>query len=454
MAHRVHLYKSYSKLRVKAVSLLTRHRGASTFRSTLTMSTLNFGPFVMDLEGERVLRAGRALDLRPRAFQALRTLLLNSGQYVSRDRIIVDAWKGAVVSPHTVSVTISEVRKSLGEYQSWITHRPDTGYRLQVPGSEDLIRRGWHFWSQHTRTGFEEALASFAQAAESASGDFRAYEGIASCHLMLAGLGMSAPWQARPAFRDAQRHAIELNGGVTPEARCDAAHALHIFDVDYARAELAFEAARHETPTLITVYTRLALLYYACGRFDAAMSAVQEATRLDPLAPGIATVEAYIWLGRRQYDVALSCARRAVALHPYSHLTHSIYGQLLELTECYEDALVQYRLASTFSPDLSYVLALEGVCLARAGRSRDALAQLQRLDAQRRTCYVDAYGVAVLLTALGAHEQALKELERAGDERSSALNKLLADPHLDPLRAYSRFERVRERMLSTATATH
>jgi DNA-binding winged helix-turn-helix (wHTH) protein/Tfp pilus assembly protein PilF len=416
------------------------------------MSTLTFGPFVMDLDGERVLRAGRTLDLRPRAFQALRALLLNSGRYVSRERMIADAWKGAIVSPHTVSVTIGEIRKSLGEYQSWITHRPNTGYRLQVPGSEDLIRRGWHFWSQHTRKGFEEALASFTQAAEAA--DFRAYEGIASCHLMLAGLGMSAPWQARPQFIEAQRRAMELSGGVTPESRCDAAHALQIFDMDYARAELAFEAALHETPTLITIHVRLAALYYACGRFDAAMSAIREAARLDPLAPGVATVEARLWLACRQYDVALSCARRAVALHPYQHVPHSIYGQVLELTESYEDALTQYRLASTFAPELSHVVSLEGVCLARAGRTRDALATLQRLDAQRRTSYVDAYGVAVLLTALGAHDQALKELERACDERSSALHNIVADPHVDPLRAYSRFDRVRERMLSTAIATH
>jgi DNA-binding winged helix-turn-helix (wHTH) protein/tetratricopeptide (TPR) repeat protein len=417
------------------------------------MSTLTFGPFVMDLNAERVVRAGTELDLRPRAFQALRTLLLNSGRYVSRERMIADAWSGAPVSPHTVSVTIGEIRKTLGEYQSWITHRPNAGYRLHVPGSEDLIRRGWHFWNQHTRTGFDEALQSFVQAAE-AAGDFRAYEGIASCHLMRAALGISAPWQERTEFAEAQRRAIELSGGVTPESRCDAAYALHIFELDYARAELAFEAARHETPTLITVHTRLASLYYACGRFDAAMAAVRAAACIDPLAPGIAPLEAAIWLACRQFDVALACGRRAVALHPYQHLTHTIYGRALELTDSCEDALTQYRLASTFSPDLSYVLALEGVCLARAGRSREALAVLQRLDAQRRTLYVDAYGVAVLLTSLGAHEQALKELERACDERSSALHNLVADPHIDPLRTYPRFERVRDRVLSTATATH
>src|SRR5688500_14515336 len=134
--------KSSSKVAHMPVSVLTRHCGASTFPLTFVMSTLTFGPFVMDLDGERVLRAGAPLDLRPRAFQALRTLLLNSGRYVTGERSMDDAWKAAVVSLHTVSVTISEIRKSLGEYQSWTTHRANTGYRLHVPGSEDLIRRG------------------------------------------------------------------------------------------------------------------------------------------------------------------------------------------------------------------------------------------------------------------------------------------------------------------------
>jgi len=416
------------------------------------MATLNFGPFVMDLETRRVLRGGTDLQLRPRAFQALRVLLLNSGQYVDYDRMLAEGWNGTIVAPHTVGVTLGEVRKALGEYQTWITHRSKVGYRLEVPHTEDLIRRGWHFWHQHTRDGFEEALNCFRQAAAATSGDFRAYEGSASCHLMLAALGMKPPIEMRPAFLDAHRRATELSGGMTPELRCDAAHGLHIFDSRYAQAETAFLETRRQKPGLASIYSRLAMLHYACGRLDAAMAAVEEGTRLDPLAPALSALEIYVWLARRQFDVAAACGRRAVALHPHLQMAHSLYGQALEYCTQYDEALAQYRIASTISPDLSCLAALEGVCLARSGRPRAALSVLQRLDAQRRSSYVDAYYMAVLLTALGAHDQALKELERAGDECSSALHTVNVDPHVDALRGQLRFEKVRDRLQGRARA--
>jgi DNA-binding winged helix-turn-helix (wHTH) protein len=414
------------------------------------MSTLSFGPFVMDLETRRVLRDGTDLRLRPRAFQALRVLLLNGGQYVDHDRMLADGWEGTIVSPHTVGVTIGEVRKALGEYHTWITHRSKVGYRLEVPHSEDLIRRGWHFWHQHTREGFEEALACFQQAAAGTSGDFRAYEGIASCHLMLAAQGMKSPRDMYPGFLEAHRRATHLSGGITPELRCDAAHGLHIFESQYAQAESAFLQTKREKPGLASLYSRLAMLHYACGRLDEAMAVVREGAELDPLAPAFAVLETYIWLARRQFDVAVACGRRGVALHPHLQITHSLYGQALEYSGQYEEALTQYRVAATISPDLSCLAALEGACLAKSGRPRDALSALQKLDTMRRSSYVDAYYVAVLLTSLSAHDQALKELERACDEHSSALHTLNVDPRMDGLRGRPRFERVRDKLSAAA----
>lgn len=414
------------------------------------MSTLSFGPFVMDLESRRVLRNGTDLQLRPRAFQALRVLLLNSGQYVDFERMLADGWEGTIVSPHTVAVTIAEVRRALGEYQTWITHRSKVGYRLEVPHSEDLIRRGWHFWHQHTREGFEEALACFQQAAAGSSGDFRAYEGIASCHLMLAALGMKSPREMYPGFLAAHRRAAELSGGLTPELRCDEAHALHIFGGQYAKAESGFLETKREKPELASIYSRLAMLHYACGRLDEAMAAVEQGAQLDPLAPALAALEIYVWLARRQFDVAVACGRRAVALHPHLQMAHSLYGQALDYSNQHDEALVQYRIASTISPDLSCLTALEGTCLARSGRRREALSVLQRLDTLRRASYVDAYYVAVLLTALGAHDQALRELERACDETSSALHTVNVDPHMDALRGNPRFERVVGKLAAAA----
>lgn len=405
------------------------------------MSTLTFGPFVMELEARRVLRDGTDLRLRPRAFQALRVLLLNSGRYVDHERMIADGWDGTIVSPHTVGVTISEVRKALGDCHDWISYRSKSGYRLEVPHGEDLLRRGWHFWQQHTREGFQEALSCFEQTAAGGNGGAQAHQGAASCYLLLAALGMRAPTDMRPGFEAAYRRAVAL-GGETSELRCDAAHALHVFEGRYAEAECAFLEVKRDTPFLPPLYGRLAMLYYAWGRLDDAMAALREGAAIDPLMPELAALEIYVWLARRQFDVAEACGRRAVALHPHLQMAHSLHAQALEHLGRFTDAMAAYRVAATISPDLSCLTALEGACLARSGRTRDAMAVLQRLDTLRRSSYVDAYYMAVLLTALGARDQALKELERARDERSAALHTASMDPRMDTLRDEPRFRQI------------
>ncbi len=115
--------------------------------------------------------------LRPQAFQALRTLLRHSGQSIGYEQMMAEAWDGTFVSRHTVDVTIGEVRKSLGEYGRWITHRPKVGYCLEIPASEELVRTGWHYWNRRTREGADRAIDCFKRAARECGTDFRACGG-------------------------------------------------------------------------------------------------------------------------------------------------------------------------------------------------------------------------------------------------------------------------------------
>src|SRR5215471_6765491 len=116
-----------------------------------------FGPFFLNAACTRLSRDNVELDLRPQALHVLKVLIQNSGKHVDYEQMIREAWEGTLVSRHTVAVTVGEVKKALREYGSWITYRPKLGYRLEVPHSEDLIRKGWHFWNRQTREGLEKA---------------------------------------------------------------------------------------------------------------------------------------------------------------------------------------------------------------------------------------------------------------------------------------------------------
>src|SRR5215831_1735376 len=116
-----------------------------------SVQEIEVGPFSVDMTTGRVLRDGVEQGLRPQAVRALKVLIQNSGQYVDYDRMIAQAWDGNVVSRHTVDVTVGEIKKALHEFGNWIVHRPKVGYLLKVPKSDELVRRGHHFWSRRTR---------------------------------------------------------------------------------------------------------------------------------------------------------------------------------------------------------------------------------------------------------------------------------------------------------------
>jgi tetratricopeptide (TPR) repeat protein len=416
-----------------------------------SVGQIAFGPFCLDTEAPRLLRDGVELELRPQALHALRALVQSSGRCVDYAEMIGEAWHGVLVSRHTVAVTVGEVKKALKEYGGWICYHPKLGYRLDVPQSEDLIRNGWHYWQRHTREGFEKALRCFQEAAQRSNTDFRAYEGISRCYLMLGTFAMRPPREMYAAFLDAHERAVGL-GGMTPELRGDRAQALHIFELRFAEAEAELLLARRENPRTAGVYVRLAVLYATMKRFDEALEVLAKAYLVDGLWPILPAAEILVRCCRGDFEIAAACVKKALDLHPYFSLGRSHCAQALEFSGRLDEALLEYRLACVMSPDFPRLRAEEARCLARYGRKAEAAAILGELEDLRQTEYVDAYPLAFVHEALGQPNQALEELERAGAENSPNLFMLDVDPRLDGLRSHPRFTRLRNRIFRSLPA--
>jgi DNA-binding winged helix-turn-helix (wHTH) protein/Flp pilus assembly protein TadD len=405
------------------------------------MEQITFGPFRLDPTTMTLLRDGRELELRPQAFQALRALIHNRGRYVGYAQMINQAWDGNLVSKHTVAVTIGEVKKILGEFGFWISYRPKLGYRLDVPHSDDLVKQGWHFWSRRTRDGFEKALDCFQQSAIENPSDFRAFEGISLCYLLLGTYGMRLPREMYNGFLQAHHRAVELCG-LTPERRADRAHGLHLFEHRFEEAEAELLRAQAESPESPEVYVRLTMLYITLGRLDDALNILLGARAAHSLWPTVPANEILVRFFRREFDAAVACGKRALELHPYLYLGHLFYGEALEYSGKVTQALEHYRLAVIMSPDLPWLQAIEGACLARHGKRKEAAAILTSLAQVRKAQYIDAYFMAVFMDAMGDRELAFEELERAFREKSSALFAAAVDPRLDSLRSDPRFASV------------
>jgi tetratricopeptide (TPR) repeat protein len=410
-----------------------------------SIGQIAFGPFCLDTEAPRLLRDGVELELRPQALHALRVLVQNSGRCVDYAAMISEAWHGISVSRHTVAVTVGEVKKALKEFGGWISYHPKLGYRLDVPQSEDLIRNGWHYWQRHTREGFEKALCCFQQAARGSSTDFRAFEGISRCYLMLGTFAMKPPREMYAAFLEAHARAVELTG-LTPELRGDRAQGLHVFELKFTEAESELQRAKQENPRTAGVYIRLAVLYATMKRFDDALEVVKRAYEVDGLWPVLPAAEILVRCCRGEFEYAVTCGKKALDLHPYFSLGRSHYAQALEFSGRVEEALVEYRLAVMMSPDFARLRAEEARCLAKHGRTEEATAILNELENRRQTEFVDGYPMAFVYDALGRHDEAFQALERAGVEGSPNLFMMDVDPRMDGLRSNPRFKQLRNRI--------
>ncbi|HKO98906.1 MAG TPA: winged helix-turn-helix domain-containing protein [Pyrinomonadaceae bacterium] len=92
-----------------------------------------FGDFELDI-GESVLRQkGEILPLTPKALQALTLLVRNGGRVVSRAEMVESLWPDAFVEESNLTVTISMLRRALGDSDhgvKFIETVPKRGYRF------------------------------------------------------------------------------------------------------------------------------------------------------------------------------------------------------------------------------------------------------------------------------------------------------------------------------------
>ena len=396
------------------------------------------GPFCLDLAGTRLRRDDVEIELRPQAFRALTLLVQNPGRLVTYDQFIEEAWNRVSVSKHTIAVTMSEVKLALAECGSWITCRPKFGYSLETPDSENLIRAGMHFRNQFTGTGFENALTRFQRAALDGTADFRALEAVAGTHLNLAAFLVRPPRDLYPEFLQAYERAVALRG-LTIELKVDHGFGLFVFESDLPGAEAELFEAQRQRPASAELNARLAMVYAAEGRLDAALDLMRKPTEIDLLQPAFAFVETVVRLFRREFDLAIACGKDALSLHPGTPFGRVHYAEALEHAGYQDEAIREYQIAGSMSLDAPWIRAQAARFLARIGQKEEASQTLLELQQDRATRYVDAYHLALLLFVLGKRDEAYQELERAYQERSYQLLIMDVDPKADPLREDCRF---------------
>src|SRR5512143_1245474 len=92
-----------------------------------------FGPFRLDIAKRRLLRDGQVVQLTPKCFDILLTLVERSGEVVSKDELITRVWPDSFVEEGNLTYSVSMLRQALGERageRQYILTAPGRGYQF------------------------------------------------------------------------------------------------------------------------------------------------------------------------------------------------------------------------------------------------------------------------------------------------------------------------------------
>lgn len=92
-----------------------------------------FGRFQLLPSEQQLLRDGSPVPLTNKAFETLRVLISKNGHLVEKSELMSEVWKDSFIEEGNLAVTISMIRKALG----------DT--RKQSKYIQTVVKRGYRF---------------------------------------------------------------------------------------------------------------------------------------------------------------------------------------------------------------------------------------------------------------------------------------------------------------------
>jgi TolB-like protein/DNA-binding winged helix-turn-helix (wHTH) protein/Tfp pilus assembly protein PilF len=262
--------------------------------------------------------------------------------------------------------------------------------------------------------------------------------GLAIGHALLGSIlvGAAPPEGERAKAISAAQRALQLDPEL-PEAYVVLAE-LHQNQWHWSEAEAEYRRALVLNPNDANAHAKLALWLLCQRRTEEALSWVNRARELDPLAVSGDLVGWTLYITRR-YSEAIDELRTASATKPDDIGVLWRLGFVLiagnepgEAIPVLEKAL---RITNR-SPGVTGVLAK---AYALSGQRSKAIALVDELQRRRETHYVSAAAFVNAYLGLGEIDQVFLWLEQGFKEQSNLMQWLAVDPMFDPLRSDARF---------------
>jgi adenylate cyclase len=304
----------------------------------------------------------------------------------------------------------------------------------------DAYLQGLFYSDKSTESDLRRSLEFFQRALEMDPKFSRASTGIAKAWLWLADAYVP-PLEAYPRVRDAAVRALQLDDGEA-EAHVYLAETKRILDWDLDGAEAEFNRAVAIDPNSTPSNYFAAALYAARGDRDKALAYLQRTSKIDPASLWVSNFACELYRYFGLYDEAIVAGERALQLDPtFAHYGEPALAALYREVGRFDDAIGLYEKARQSTGRPGFGLA---ITYARMNRRKEALETLNAAVAGWG--YRPGDAIAHVHVTLGAHDDAIRELERACEQRSSSLHGVGIAPEFVPLRSDKHFRSILQRI--------
>jgi adenylate cyclase len=297
----------------------------------------------------------------------------------------------------------------------------------------DAYLQGLFYSDKSTEEALRRSLDFFQRALDKDPRFSRAWTGIAKAWLWLADAYVP-PLEAYPKVRDAAARALQLNEDEA-EAHVYLAESRRILDWDLDGAEAEFNRAVEIDPNSTPSNYFISALYAARGDRDKALAYLQRTSKIDPASLWVSNFACELYRYFGLIDEAIAAGERALQLDPVFLNGEPLLAAVYREMGRFDDAIALYEKAQSFTGKPGFGLA---ITYARMDRRKEAQEILDAAVASRGR-YTPGDAVAHVHVALGAYDDAIRELERACNDRSSSLHTIGIAPEFAPLRSDKRF---------------
>ncbi len=282
--------------------------------------------------------------------------------------------------------------------------------------SYDKYLLGLHELGQGTRESENSAIHYFQEAIAKDSKDARFYAALAEAYAATRTY-YSSPAEVMPRAKEAALRALELDPNLG-NAHVLLADVNVFFDWDWSAGEAEYRRALEINPNLPGAQLGYASYLATLGHFDEAISRVQQAYLLDPLAIENRNEALWIYYFSGRMPETVEQARKTIELEPAAGLPYAMlalaYARMGQRPETLRAAESAIRYA-----DSPTVLTTTASALAQVGQSGQAKQLLGKALEQAKERYVCRFTVATAYADLGEKEKALESLEQGFLQRST-----------------------------------